>query len=287
MAKEKPRAFDTSLFLGLPGIALILLFFVLPYLNMLYLSVMKQVKGAPYLKEFTLGNYAQILSDPYYFGVILLTLRLAFIAVVITLILAYPLAYHLSSIPGRRKGLLLTLILSPLLVGEVVRSYGWLVLLADEGLVNQGLRALGWGTKHLIFNQTGVVIGLVHIYLPFMVLALLGSLESINPDLALASRSLGASKWSTFWRITFPLSLPGIVSGTVLVFVLSASAYVVPSLLGKYNVLTAPMLAVQMVTDLFNWPLGSAFTVVFFVTVVALLGVYLLVTNRLLRRVMG
>jgi putative spermidine/putrescine transport system permease protein len=126
-----------------------------------------------------------------------------------------------------------------------------------------------------MYNQTGVMIGLIHIYMPFMVLSILGSLQGIDPDLERAARSLGASTWQTLRRVTWPLSLPGVTSGTVLVFVLTVSAYVTPSLLGGYRVLTVPLLVVQTVQELFNWPAGSALAIVFFVITIAIVGAYL------------
>ena len=166
------------------------------------------------------------------------------------------------------------LILTPLLVGVVIRTYGWMIILADTGLINQALHNLHLPAAKLMYNTTGVLIGLVHIYVPYMVLALLGPLQAIDPDLESAARSLGANRWRVFWRITWPLSLPGVLSGSILVFVLAISAYIIPQLLGGFVTITMPILVVQEVTDLLNWPEGSALTIIFFVVAIAILAVY-------------
>jgi putative spermidine/putrescine transport system permease protein len=198
---------------------------------------------------------------------------------------SYPLAYHMARASSRIKGLLMIMLLAPLLVGIVVRSYGWMILLADQGLINQAATGLGIGPFQLMYNETGVMIGLVHIYMPFMVLSLLGSLQSIDPDVERAARSLGAGSWQTLRRVTWPLSLPGVTSGTVLVFVLTVSAYVIPSLLGGYRVLTLPLLVVQTVSELFDWPAGSAMALIFFAITIAIVALYLKLMDRAMRGV--
>lgn len=277
------RHADATLLLLLPALVLLGVFFIGPYLYLLYVSFMTQTKSAAYLPVFTFANYLETVRDPFNWKIIGRTLRYGVTTTLVTLVLAYPLAYHLSRASSRVKGYLMMLLLSPLLVGIVIRSYGWMILLADGGLVNQAARVLGLGPFKLMYNETGVLIGLVHIYLPFMVLSLAGSLQNIDPDIERAARSLGASPWRTFWRITWPLSLPGVTSGTVLIFVLTVSSYVIPSLLGGYKVLTVPLLVVQTVSELFNWPLGSAFAMLFFAITVVAVGAYIRLMNRAMR----
>lgn len=266
--------------LVLPGLILLFFFFVLPYANMLYISFLTRAYDEPYYYIATLENYSRVVTDPFNWEIIGITFWFAIVTALITLVLAFPLAYYMARSPSRRRGILLALILAPLLVGVVVRSYGWMILLADTGLINQFFQWAGIGQRRLMYNQTGVWIGLVHIYLPYMVISLMNAISSIDPDLEKASRSLGASGWKTFWRVLWPMSLPGIAAGTVLVFVLSVSAYVIPSLLGGYNVLTAPLLIVQTVMDLFNWPLGSALAMILFAVTVLTIFLY----NRLIAR---
>src|SRR5262249_6790194 len=185
-----------------------------------------------------------------------------------------PHARTLARARSRVKGALLVLLLSPLLVGVVIRSFGWMVLLADNGLVNSLLRVSGLAPEgaKLMYNEFGVLVGTVHIYLPFMVLSISGALEQMAPDLVLAARSLGASPGRAFWRVVVPLSLPGVFAGCLLVFVLAVSSYVIPVLLGGFKVLTTPLLVVQTAIDVNNWPGASAQAVVLFAASLGCIG---------------
>lgn len=283
--REKPVAAPRdwrSWLLLLPGLVVLFFFFVLPYANMLYISFLTRAYDEPYYHVPTLQNYVNVVTDTFNWEIIGLTFWFAIVTAAITLVLSYPVAYFMARSSSRRKGALLALVLAPLLVGVVVRSYGWMILLADTGLVNQFLQWIGVGSQRLMYNQTGVWIGLIHVYMPFMIISLMNALSDVDPELEKASRSLGASSWTTFWRVVWPLSLPGVAAGSVLVFVLAVSAYVIPSLLGGYNVLTAPLLIVQAVMDLFNWPLGSALAMVLFAVTVGAIAIF----NRIMARSM-
>ena len=268
-----------------PALALVVVFFVLPYANLLMMSFFVPAQAHPYELRLTLGNYRMALGDSFQWQVLGRTLKLGILTTVIALALGYPLAFNLARASSRVKGILLVLLLSPLLVGVVIRSFGWMVLLADNGLVNSVLRASGLapdGVK-LMYNEFGVLVGTVHIYLPFMVLSISGTLQNIAPDLELAARSLGASPARAFWRIVFPLSLPGVFAGCLLVFVLAASSYVIPVLLGGFKVLTTPLLVVQTAIDVNNWPGAAAQAVVLFAASLACIGGYFALMNRAMR----
>ena len=268
-----------------PALALVAVFFLLPYANMLLMSFFVPAKAHPYEPQLTLGNYAVALGDSFQWQVLARTLKLGFLTTAITLVLGYPLAWNLARASGRTKGMLLVLLISPLLVGVVIRSFGWMVLLADNGLVNSLLRASGLAPEgaKLMYNELGVLVGTVHIYLPFMVLSISGALEHIAPDLELAARSLGASSARAFWRIVFPLSLPGVFAGCLLVFVLAVSSYVIPVLLGGFKVLTTPLLVVQTAIDVNNWPGAAAQAVVLFAASLVCIGDYVKLMNRAMR----
>jgi putative spermidine/putrescine transport system permease protein len=272
-AASRRMSSATSLLI-LPALVLVGFFLVLPYLNMLYISVMTPSYQAVFERKLTFQNYSHNLMDPFIWQVIARTVELGLVTVLVSLVISYPAAYHLARQPRRRRGLLMMLILTPLLVGVVIRTYGWMIILADTGLINQALHSLHLPAAKLMYNTTGVLIGLVQIYVPYMVLALLAPLQAIDPDLESAARSLGANRWRVFWRITWPLSLPGVLSGSILVFVLAISAYIIPQLLGGFVTITMPILVVQEVTDLLNWPEGSALTIIFFVAAIAILAVY-------------
>ena len=263
-----------------PALAVVVGFFVLPYLNLTAISLMTPSHQAPYLRVLTLGNYVKLAVDPFTWRVIWHTLWLGAVTTAICLIVSYPLAYHLARASRRLRPVLMILVISPLLVGVLIRTYGWMILLQDTGLINQLIQALGLKRAALMYNNTGVLIGLVHVFVPFMVLSIASTIQTVDPELELAARSLGAGAWRTFRRVVLPLSLPGVLAGTILVFVLAVSSYAIPSLLGGFTVLTVPLLVVRTITELFNWPGGSAFAILFFLITLAALGAYVRTMGR-------
>jgi putative spermidine/putrescine transport system permease protein len=277
------RRFPWLTLLIVPTLVFLLLFFLVPYLNMVRMSFLVKPAGGAYLPEFTLANYAKAVVDPFHWRVLLRTFELSMLTTVFTLLMGYPLAYHLTYAPKRRRRWLLMLIISPLLVSVVVRGFAWIILLGRVGIVNQFVRWLTGRELILIGTPTGVLVGLVHVFIPFMALAIAGALQNISPDLVQAARSLGASPWRAFWRVVWPLSLPGVQAGGLLVFVLAVSSYVIPILLGASNVLVMPMLIVQTLLDAFNWPLGSALSMVFFGLTAAVVAIFLSVMGRAMR----
>lgn len=274
-----------GILLILPLLLLVGVFLLLPYFNMLLTSFMSTSTVAPYEPPATLNNYVEVLTDPFEWLVIGRTLLLATITTIVTLILGYPVAHHMARASSRAKSVYMILILSPLLVGVVVRTYGWVVVLADRGLINNTLQGLGMDEPlHLMYNSFGVTVGLIHIYLPFLILPLAGTLAAVTPDMELAARGLGARSWSTFVRIVWPLSLPGVFAGTIIVWILACTAYVIPALLGGGQVITTPMLVVQSILDQGNWPLGTARAGVLFVVMAVAIGVYAGIMSRSMRK---
>lgn len=260
----------------LPSVILIASFFIAPLVNMLTTSFNPPGRGIT--AGFTTANYLKGLTDEYYVHVLLFTLILGGITAISTLLLGYPLAYHLAQRETKFKAALYIMVLSPLLVGVVIRCYGWMLLLGDNGLINNALITMGLLKKPLalMYNIGGVYVGLVHVYLPFMVLSLIGPIQSVDPNLRQAARSLGASNVKSFFKITLPLSLPGIVSGCVLVFLLSVSSYVIPILLGGYRVMITPVLVIQTMLETLNWPFGAALAfILFFCSAIMVLLVFL------------
>jgi putative spermidine/putrescine transport system permease protein len=245
----------------LPGLAMLAIFFMLPLSAMLLLGVLT---GSPLAGEpvaLTLQHYHQALFDSFYLRNLYVTFKLGFVTTLLTLILGYPLAYQLARIRRPRvKTLWLVLILSPMLVGLVNRTYAWMAILSDNGLINSLLRSAGitQGTVPLMYNELGVIIALVHIFLPFMVLTVSGVIATVDPALEEAARNLGASKWRAFVHVTLPLSIPGVVAGSLLVFSLAISSYVTPILMGGFRVITLPIQIYEQVAALFNFPLAAA-----------------------------
>ncbi|MDR7520417.1 MAG: ABC transporter permease [Armatimonadota bacterium] len=185
--------------------------------------------------RFTWAAWQRFLVDPYYWGVVGTTLRLAVVVTGLSLLIGYPAAYAISKI--QRPGWALAayvVLFAPILVSVVVRTYGWLLLLSNTGVVNYVLRALGLIREPipLIFNTTGIVIAMVHILLPFAVFPILSVVGQLERDLKDAAMDLGATRWQTFRRVTLPLTLPGIIAGAQIVFTLTVSAFVTPFLMG-------------------------------------------------------
>src|SRR5215510_4290362 len=267
-----------------PLVVLLVVFFSAPLVLMLVTSFARESFGQITWQP-TLHQYARFFSDTFYLGVLGDTLVLGAITTVAALLMGYPLAWHLARTRSRWKPLLIVFILSPLLVGIVIRCYGWMILLADRGLINATLVEHGWIRKPLplMYNTFGVTVALVHVFLPFMVLSLTGVLKRIDPQLIEASQTLGASPARAFLEVTLPLSLPGILAGSLLVFSLAISSFVVPILVGGFKVHVLPMVVYEQVLSVFDWPFGAANAFVLLVIAVALIALYIKVTERALR----
>lgn len=251
-----------------PAAILLAVFLVLPYLNIVLMSFRMPGQGTPYGPGFTLANYGKFFADSFYIGQVFNTLWIGFVTTLACLVFGYPVAWQLARGNSAFRAVGYGLVLSPLLVGIVIRSYGWTILLGNNGLINRTL--MGWGVIDgplpLMYNALGIIIALVHVFLPFMILPVMSAIQGIDPSLEAAARSLGASKVTAFRRITLPLSLPGIQAGCILVFVLSLSAYVTPSLIGGLRVKTMAVTVVDALIDTFQWPFGSAMALVLSVT---------------------
>ncbi|MFY7958911.1 MAG: ABC transporter permease [Elsteraceae bacterium] len=268
--------------LATPVLVTVGVLLVLPYLNIVTMSFRVPSTTKAYAEGFTTDNYTRALFDWLYLETLADTLRLAATVTFFCLILAYPVAFHLARTKSRWRGLLYGLLLSPLLVGVVIRSFGWIILLANNGLVNQMLRAWDLPRAALMYNEFGVILALVHIFLPFMALPLMGAIQSIDPRLEEAARSLGGGKKEVFFRVLLPLSAPGIQSGCILVFILSCGAYVTPMLMGAGRVHTTTTTVVQML-DQFLWPFGAALALILAAVGVVCVALFAFATNRFMR----
>ncbi len=265
-----------------PALVLLAVAFVVPVAMLVPTSVRPYVPLVGITSGFTARHYVKLLTDSYYLEIIGRTLALGLTVTCSTLIIGYPLAFFLARTSSRWRNWLTILVVFPLMLNLVVRTFGWIALLAQNGLVNQALQALGLveSPVKLIFNFAGLLIGLTHIFLPFMVLVLIGAIQNIPRDVEDAARVLGASWGSAFIRVTLPLSAPGILSGSILVFVLTISALVTPRLLGGPTYQVMSTLIYDEFLSRLNWPAGSAQSLLLTVMVLAL--VYL--SGRLARR---
>ena len=272
----------SHLWLLLPAVTANLLVFLWPMLNLATLSFRDSASGGALLPGFSLATWAGLLTDPYYAELVVDSIGVSLLITALTLLCAYPIAWFVHRAPDRWRNLLMVACIAPLLVSAVVRTYGWLVILGDHGLVPGLLRALGFAhPPPLVFNQTGVVIGLTEVLMPYMILSLLAGFGRLNPTLEEAAASLGARPIAVFRRIILPLSLPGVLLGCLLAFVLAASSFITPSLLGGGRV---PLLATEIYDEAIvtlNWPVAAALSVV----VLAVFGVALVLYGRLSRAV--
>jgi putative spermidine/putrescine transport system permease protein len=273
--------------LGAPALVLLFVFLVLPYGDMIAMSFRTPANGAPYGDAWTFANYIRAVGDPFYLGILGYTLAIGTLIAVLTLLLSYPIALHLARIGDRWHVLFYICVVSPLLVGVLVRNFGWMIVLSFSGPLNQVLLSLGLIDQplRLLFNLPVVVLALVHVFVPFMVLPITNALRNIDPALEEASNSLGATRWETFCRVTLPLSLPGVLAGVTLVFALAMSAFVTPALLGGQNVVLMPSIVIQQLIGAFAWPFGAALAMVLSLAMLAEIGLLTLAMRRLTRRI--
>ncbi|MBI2203698.1 MAG: ABC transporter permease [Candidatus Rokubacteria bacterium] len=256
--------------------------YLLPLANIFVLSFFGFDRNTGRLGGVTLANYGKFLGDPFYLGILWRTLKLGVASTALALVLGYPVAYYLSRARGRRRAYLMLGILAPLLVSVVVRSFGWLVILGPNGLVNATLTSLRLVDEplRLLYTETAIVLGLTHVFLSFMVLSIAAALDRIDPALLRAAQNLGASPRQAFVRVVLPLSLPGVAAGCLIVFTLATSAFITPALLGGPRVKVMSFLAYQQSLLLSDWPYGSAIAFV----LLAITGTAVLLYLRLLER---
>lgn len=234
------------------------------------------------LGSFSLDGYVAQIQDPYFQQVFWRSIRLSLISVAICVVLGFPAAYYVARI-AKRRGLYIAMTLFPLMTSPVVRSFSWMAILGKRGVVNTLLQNAGAIDQplSLLYNEFSIVVGLVQLFLPMMIISTVGVMENIDEDLVLASDSLGSSPMSTFWRIMFPLSVPGLITGSTLVFCGSITAYTTAQLLGGSDTRMLATLIYQDALTLNDWAAASIVAVVMIVVSV----VATEVMNRLARKV--
>src|SRR5579863_582088 len=275
---ERPgrlRQADPWLWILLPTLAVFVLIFAAPLVDLIVLSFHQMSGPAQVSAAFTLANYRAFVTDPFYLEMLLRTCGLGLLVTLGCLAVGYPVAYYLARTPSRWRGFALFLVIAPLLVSAIVRNLGWFPLLSQSGAVNWALQGLGLiaSPLSLINNFTGVVIGLVHALLPFMILTLATVIQRIDADLEEAAANLGAGPFETFYRVLLPLSLPGVVAGSLIVFTMAISAYTTPAILGGNRVLVMATYIAQQFRTVLNYPAGgtaSALLLVFAIVLTVL-----------------
>ncbi len=262
--------------------ALYTVFLLLPISYFLAISLFRYEPAELFVPTLTPENYTRLLLDSYYRGVIITTFRISAIVTLVSLILAYALAYFLSRARNAFRGILMFLIIAPLMTGIIVRTYGWIVLLGSDGLINNLLLLSGIVSQplQLLHSEGTAIVALIHIMLPYMVFPIFSSLVSQDPHLVQAAGTLGARRWRAFVEVTLPLSRPGIVMGSTLVFTLTAGSIVTPELLGGRRVMMVGQQIYQLILSTFNWPLGAAFATVLVLCQFLAISLYFRKTRR-------
>jgi putative spermidine/putrescine transport system permease protein len=252
----------------LPAALLLIVFLAVPLCATVWLSLSPNV--LVHFPGHGIGNFAYMLSKSYYIGVGLRTLRLALETTVVSLVLGYTAALVLRDLPARVSGALTLAMTLPILAGPLVVVLGWMILLSDGGPMLQPLAQWGViGRLHILGAETGMVIGIVHFVLPFVVLSLANVLRGIPQPLLEAAHSLGASPWQRFHTVTLPLSVPGILSATIIALSLSMSSFIAPHYLGGPADMTLTTLVAQFVLATYNGQLAAAVSVVLLVIMAA------------------
>lgn len=256
--------------LGLP-LLLFAAFFVAPLCVVALASVFDPAQGG-----FTPAYYINVLADGYHWDVIATTFRIGAGSTLACLLLGYPLAWYLVRLVRWRhwRRVCVIILVLPLFTSNIVRSFGWMVMLGRNGIVNESLQGLGLIERPVRFlgTELGILVGMVYILMPFVVLAVGNTLARIDPALEQASSDLGASPWQTFLHVTLPLTLPGVAAGAVMAFTLAVSAYVTPALLSGGRVTVLSVLIFQQYSSVFNVHQGGALSIVLLVFTLVLIG---------------
>jgi putative spermidine/putrescine transport system permease protein len=276
------RTLSVVMFLA-PALLFFVIVFIIPVALMIRYSFYEQTQAGDLTTEVTSANYVRLASVDLYRTVVMTTLRVSAWTTLISMLLAFPLALVMvrgNPIIGR---VLTVIVLAPLLINVVVRTYAWRVILAngENGVLNWSLAHFGLGPVQLLYTEWAVIIGSVHVFLPMMVLPLSAALGKIDPSVEEAAGTLGANSWAVFRRVTLPLSMPGLAVGGTLVFSLTASSFVTPALLGGNFAKMLGTLVEEQILTVFDWPFGAAIATLLTVIVMAVnLGSVWLIERR-------
>jgi spermidine/putrescine transport system permease protein len=256
-AKNPYRRLRPVLLLG-PTALWLLVFFLLPLGIILVYSFLTRSDTGSVLWEFTLDNFVRLFSDTVYLSVFWRSIWLGGLTTLLCLVVSYPMALYMVMRTQRWRTILLFLVLIPFWTNFLVRTYAWMVILSNTGLINTLVMSLGGERMNLLYNEGAVLIGLVYGQLPFMILPIYASLDRFDFRLVEAAQDLGANRWQAFRRVMLPMTMPGIAAGSVLVFITAAGNYIVPALLGGNKVFLIGNLLEQQFGAAQNQPLGSA-----------------------------
>ncbi|MEU4829244.1 ABC transporter permease [Streptosporangium sp. NPDC023615] len=268
---RRSRALGRLVFLG-PGLTYLIVLMLIPLVLLIGFTLFRRGRFGGVVYEVTGENFTRLL-DPLYLEVLVGSVKLAGLATLITLLIGYPTAYLIARLPGKWKTIALVAIVLPFWTNFLIRIYAWIVLLSGPGLVNSALLDMGLIDKplELLYNQGTIVVGLVYSYLPLMVLPLYAAIERLDPQLREASANLGASPARTFASVTLPLTLPGVLTGCLFVFVPSFGNFIIPELLGGGRSIMVGNLIRDQFLKARDWPFGSTLVLALLAVLVVLL----------------
>ncbi|MFG1949412.1 ABC transporter permease [Nonomuraea sp. NPDC048826] len=278
MSLSRGRRLGAFVFLA-PGLAYLTVLLLVPLALVLSYTVFQRGRFGGVIYEFTTENFTR-LFDSLYLRVVVDSLQMAGLATLIALLLGYPTAYMIARLPNKWKTVALVAIVLPFWTNFIIRVYAWIILLSPEGLINGWLQAFGLGPYELLYNRGAVVLGLLYSYLPLMVLPLYASIEKLDPQLREASANLGASALTTFRKVTLPLTVPGVLTGCLFVFVPSFGNFVIPEMLGGGKSAMVGNLIRNQFLSARDWPFGSTLALAVIAVLVVLLVVQAWVTRR-------
>ncbi|MBR4209157.1 MAG: ABC transporter permease [Lachnospiraceae bacterium] len=269
----------SAFLLALPTLVALIVLFIVPMGYIFYETI----------AENGWTDFVNFFQDEFYRGILWTTVRVSLITTLITFLLGYPTAYFMARTKSKLKNVLMIVILFPFLVSAVVRSYGWMVILGKQGLVNQFVQFLHISEEPLkiLYTETAVIIGMVHLLLPYMILSVAGVIQNIDPNIEYSAYSLGANPAQTFWKVVLPLSTPGIFAGCTLVFIMSMTSYVTPKLLGGSKFRMMSTMVEQEVNVNFNWHRASAISYILLFAILVILFLLNSATAGMTKRVGG
>jgi spermidine/putrescine transport system permease protein len=268
----------TTLF---PLLFWMLAFVAIPLIYVIFISFMQRASDGSIVYSFSLENYSR-MKNPLYLKVFADSIYLAFVTTSITLILGYPFAYCVAKISSKFRVFILILIIIPFWTNSLIRTYGWMIILQTDGLLNHVLLYLGIIKEpfKILYTYGAVLIGMVYALFPFMVLPLYNSIEKLDKSYLEASKDLGANKWVAFYTVTLPLTMPGVVAGCILVFIPSIGLFFIPDLMGGSKVMLIGNLIRNQFLQSRDWPFGGALSIVMIAVSLILIGVYIKIVDN-------
>ncbi|CUP81621.1 Putrescine transport system permease protein PotH [Turicibacter sanguinis] len=265
---------NSAYLLMVPGFVLLLLFLMLPLCSTLWPTVFDH--------GFSLNQYIEFFKDEYYLEIFYRTLKISLIATLVCTVFGVPTAYFISRCSTKWKGLLIAISIFPLLTNSVVRSFAWINILGKNGIINNALMSMGLIEQPLsmLYTEFAVLIGTIYLFLPIMIITLVGVMDNIDNDMMEAAESLGANRLTAFMKVVLPMSVPGMITGAVLVFTGSLTAYTTPQLLGGNKALVLPTLIYQRSMTLNDWTGASVIAAIMIVlTLIVMKGLNFVATK--------